>query len=285
LARLETRWRRLLGPLLVLVVAAVVFVLVFPSRSPQDGRMSALVVSDTGITALQASPSHAGPADPTSSAFAEVKKAALAQPDATGGFGSEWEGTKGSENVGSLIIYLLPTEHEAAIAQSQALSQYITGADLAQQHFTLTGRFSVPGVTGATGAAYTVAKTSTTPASGAYVTIYRVGRIPVIEFLQSATGAEGETDAVHLAQLEARRLTSAEPGFTLEGTTWSLWPSVVYWVLVLLLAVAVYFVPSTWARYRHRRAETEDRRRSAEFRGRGAKTVRRQRAPSWAQRR
>jgi hypothetical protein len=274
-----------LWPVLVVVVAAVVYVFVFPSTTAQMSRMSALVVQDTGISALKPSPTKQSPTDPAKSAFAEVKKAAAAHPAATGSYGAEWEGTKASKNVASMILFLLPTEQDAATAQSQALSQYITGSTLAQEHFSLTARFGIPGVALGTGAAYSVAKSSTTPASAAYVTIYRVGRITAVQFLQSADGAQTETDAVHLTQAEAHRLTVAGPGFTLTGTSWPLWPSVIYWILVALLAVAAYLAPWVIGRLRAARAEREEHRRLSEYRSRGAKTVRRQRAPDWAQRR
>ena len=285
MAAAGTPGARWLGPVLIVIVAALVFVFVFPTQSVQMGRMSALVVQDTGISALQPSPSKQSPTDPAKSAFAEVKTAAAAHPEATGSYGAEWAGTKTSKNVGSIILFLLPTEPEAATTQSQALAQYITGSTLAQQHFSLTARFDIPGVALGTGAAYTVAKSSTTPASAAYVTVYRVGRITAVQFLQSADGAQTESDAVHLTQVEVHRLATVGPGFTMNATSWPRWPSIIYWILVALLAVAAYFAPAARARLRAARAEREDQRRLAESRSRGAKTIRRQRSPDWAQRR
>ena len=79
----------------VVVLAAVGYVVFVQSTHLDRKSLAALVIDQTGVTALKSKPVEAEFVSPQKSAFAAVKKAAAADPDETGGYGKGVGGLDG----------------------------------------------------------------------------------------------------------------------------------------------------------------------------------------------
>jgi hypothetical protein len=268
----------------VVVLAAIGYV-VFVKNTRTDGTsLSALVIDQTGVTALKSKPVDSEFVSPKKSAFAAVKKAAASDPDETGGYGKEWSGTTASGNAATQLIEMLPTKAEATLTRTEAEAEYTDAASLKAAHTTVTARFSVPGVVDAFGVSVAMAKSSTTSATTGTAIVFQQGRVVGVEYLQSSTGGLSRADATAIARDEHALLERSEPGFSLTQTTRPLALSVVYGLVTLLVAGLILIVPRLVRRRRARRQARRVEQARYEYRARGGKAMRRHRPPAWAQR-
>jgi hypothetical protein len=275
-------WRLLAA---VVVGFAVVGYVVFVKTTRTDGtRLSALVISQTGVGALKSKPVDAEFVAPTKSAFAAVKKAAASDPEETGGYGREWSGSTASGDAATQLVELLPTSGQAKAARTEAEAEYTDAAALKAARTTVTAHFSVPGVAGAFGVRVATAKSSTASATIGTAVVFQQGRVIAVEYLQSSTGGLSQADATAIAQSEHALLARREPGFSLTQTTRPPMLSVVYGLVTVVVATLILTVPGLVRRRRARRQARHIEQTRYEYRARGGKAMRRRRPPAWAQR-
>jgi hypothetical protein len=186
----------------VVVVAAVGYVVLVKSTRIDRTSLSALVIDRTGVTALKSKPVDSAFVSPKKSAFAAVKKAATSDPDETGGYGKEWSGTTASGDAATQVVEILPTSAQAKVARAEAEAEYSDATSLKAADTTVTAHFAVPGVAGAFGVGVATAKSSTTSATTGTAIVFQQGRVVAVEYLQSSTGGLSRADATAIARSE-----------------------------------------------------------------------------------
>ena len=92
-----TLLRRVIVPIVLVVLAGVGYALFVTTSTVDYSRMSTLVVQDSGLPPLKTTPARAAVTPVASSAFATVKKAAATAPSETAAYGIEWTGLKSSD--------------------------------------------------------------------------------------------------------------------------------------------------------------------------------------------
>lgn len=278
----HSRSIRLTVSLVLLVLAAVGYLLFVKQTVVEPSRAGALIVDRTGLSQLPGRPSHSEVVPADGSSLKAVKDAA--RDDRTAGYVKVWSGKSSTGEEASILVAALPTIGQAKKAQSEADGQYLhmSAAELTSDHLSVSGRFGVPGVPGAAGVAYSIAKSSTTKAGTLDAVVLRQGRIVAVGYIESTSKGLVPADVQRLARAEDSRLAAVGPAFTQVGTTWPLVTSLVYWAVALVVALAVPLVPEGLARRRHRRERRRAERARYEYRARGRKDVRRHRAPEWA---
>jgi len=267
----------------VVVVAAVGYVVFVQSTRIDRASLSALVIDQTGVTALKAKPVQSEFVAPQKSAFAAVKRAAASDPDGTGGYGREWSGSTASGDAATQLVEILPTSAQARLVRDEAEAEYSDASALKAAHTTVTARFTVPAAANAFGVSVATAKSSTTSATTGTAIVFQQGRVVAVEYLQSSTGGLSRTDATTIARAEHALLERNEPAFSLTRTTRPLALSVVYGLVTLLVAGLILFLPGLVRRRRARRQARREEQARYELRARGGKAMRRRRPPAWAQ--
>jgi hypothetical protein len=268
----------------VVVVAAVVGYVVLVKSTRVDRRsLSALVIGQTGVTALKPNPVDSEFVAPQKSAFAEMKKAATADPDETGGYGKEWSGSTASGDAATELVEFLPTAAQARLVRAEAEAEYSDTSSLKTAHITVTAHFSLPSVAGAFGVRVATAKSSTTSATTGTAIVFQQGRVVALEYLQSVTRGLSRADATTMAQAEQALLERSEPAFSMVQITRPLGLSLLYGLVTLVAAGLILFLPGLVRRRRARREARQREQARYEYRARGGKAMRRRRPPSWAQ--
>ncbi len=268
---------------MVVVLAAVGYVVFVQSTHLDRKSLAALVIDQTGVTALKSKPVEAEFVSPEKSAFAAVKKAAAADPDETGGYGKEWAGSTASGDAATQLVEILPTSAQAQQVRAEAEAEYTDASSLKAAHTTVTARFTVPTVAGAFGVSLATAKSSTASASSGSAIVFQQGRVVAVAYLQSSTGGLSRTDATAIARAEHVLLEQREPAFSMTQTTRPLLLSVIYGLVTLLVVGLILIVPGLVRRRRARRQARREEQARYEYRARGGKAMRRRRPPAWAQ--
>jgi len=268
----------------VVVVAALGYVVLVKSTRIDHSSLSALVIPQTGLTALKPKPVDAEFVAPTKSAFAAVKEAASSDPGETGGYGKEWSGSTSSGDAATQLVEFLPTSAQARLVRAEAEAEYSDKSSLQAAHITVTARFSVPTVPGAFGVRVATAKSSTTSATTGTAIVFQQGRVVAVEYLQSSTGGLSRADATTVAEAEHALLERSEPGFSMTRTTRPLALSLLCGLATLVVAGLILFLPGLLRRRRARRQARQREQARYEYRARGGKAMRRRRPPAWAQR-
>jgi hypothetical protein len=268
----------------VVIAAAAGYLLFAKSTRIDRASLSALVIGQTGVTALKSKPVDSEIVAPQKSAFTAVKKAAAFDPDETGGYGKEWSGSTASGDAATQLVEILPSSAQARLVRAEAKADYSDASSLKAAHTTVTARFTVPTVAGAFGVSVVTAKSSTTSATTGTAVVFQLGRVVAVEYLQSSTGGLSRTDAVTIARAEHALLERSEPSFTLSQTTRSVALTLIYGLVTLLVAGLILFLPGVVRGRRARRRARQEERVRYEYRARGGKAMRRRRPPAWAQR-
>jgi len=268
---------------LIVVVSVVGYVLFVQSSHVDRQRLSSLVIEQTGVKALKPKPVEAENVSPAKSSFAEMKKAAVTNPSQTGGFGKEWSGSTASGDVATQLVELLPTSAQAKTVRAEAVAEYTNSKTLKAADTTVTSRFTLPTLSGASGVSFVTAKSSTAAASSGTAIVYRIGRAVAVEYVQSSTDGLSRADATTIAEAEHALLERGEADFTMVVTSRPFWPSAIYVLATLVVVGLILIVPGWVVRRRIRKqAKREDQARY-EYRARGSKALRRRRPPAWAQ--
>lgn len=287
-------WRVLRGGVVV-IVAVVCWVLFVADHHVDDRRMAVLAVSRAPIPQVRARPVTARTLPVSASTVALVRGAAKEHPDATGIYEVGWQSPSSAKittNAG-LLVQLLPTDREAASVLASVRREYSSSHAVGGATYRLTGHFAVPGVPGARGGVYRITVPPSTGSSGtttatADVATFRVGRVAVLELLQSTGATIGPPSAVALARDERVQLVRHVAGFTLGVVTRPLGWTVALFAGAVVAGLGVAVLPE-WAvawrgRRRLRREHARHERATAELRAVGRRTVRRHQAPAWQRR-
>lgn len=263
---------------LILAVALTVFFPLISMQKAQRGRLAHLVVSKppAGFNPKAAA---ANSLSPGSSQFAAVKVAGRKSPNSTGGYSIEWTdstGTSSGTDAVSLVVSLLPNAGDAAKVQAEAKSAYASKNSLKANSYTYANAVPVPSIPGATGAFFAPSTLTNPPL---VVVAFQVGRAQATEFIGLPGDKQAiENEAVSFARTEYEHLRSVLPGFTLTDTTYPTVASVVYWVIVGVLVLAVVTGPVLRRRAVQRRLVLAERARSQHKTVRGSKIAKRQAA-------
>ena len=269
---LSSRTKIVGGSVVYLVVAALVFAPVVRVQKAVPGRLAALVVQKPP-PGFSTKPAAANTIKPSSSSFSEVKAAAKKSKDSTGAYSVEWAKT-GSNDAVSMVISYLPSPPDAAKVQQEAHTAYTSSGSLKSDAYTYVGPVAVPGIPGASAAAF---KASTSGNPPLVVVAFQEGRAQATVFVGlSAPPTAVESTAVSFARSEYQHLRSALSGFSLVRTTWPALSAVLYWaVAAVLLAVGLTW-PAMRRRAARRRIAAAERARMQHKTVRGSKIVKRQ---------
>ena len=268
--------------LLLIVLAALGYALFVKQTHYDTSRLSRLVVEHPGVRGLKPKAAQARVVPTASSTYPTVKKLGLSDPNETGSFGATWQGPASTRNGATILADLLPTEADAARARAEAAKLDLGAGSFTSVHFTFESHFAVPGVPGSEGSAYSVPASATSTQGNAYTIVLRSGRVVASELVEAGSGGLTRADAVSIARSEHALLQQVEPGFTMQVTTRSLWPSIVYWAVTLVLVALVLTIPGIVRRSREARGLRRAERARYQYRARGRRTVRRGRAPDWS---
>jgi hypothetical protein len=268
----------------VVIVSGVGYVVFVKSSNIDRTHLASLVIQCTGVKTLKAKSVESQLVTASKSGFSEMKKAAATDPTETGGYGKVWSGSTASGDVVTELIVFLPTTSEAKLVRAEAVAEYSNTKDLKAAHTTLTSRFTLPSASGAFGARFVTAKSSTTGAGSSTAIVFQFNRAVAVEYAESTTGGLTQANAITIAKAEHTLLEQREPGFSIVQTIRPLELSVIYG-LVSLVAIALVLVVPGWIRRRRlRRVARRDEQARYEYRARGGKQMRRRRPPAWAQR-
>jgi hypothetical protein len=267
---------------LILVVGAVGYVVFVKQTHLDRSRLSQLVIVHPGVPGLKPKAAAEQEVNTERSTYPTVKTSGENDYNHTGAYARNWQGTAASHNAATLLVDLLPNEALAAKTRAEAARLDLAAGSFAAEHFTLSSHFTISGIPGSSGSAYAVAASSTSVAGNAYSIVFRVGRTVVSQLVEAGQGGLTQADAETIARNENSLLQRVEPGFTMEVTTRHFWPSLIYWVIVVVLAVLALVTPGLIRRRRAARLAKRAHREQYQYRSRGRKAVRRHRAPSWA---
>jgi hypothetical protein len=262
--------------MIVLIVAAVGYVVLIPIHHVERARLSRLVVTRP-VSGFKVKPTSSSQLAAASSPFAEVKTAAKKSPNSTGSYSIQWAATSSSSAGASLLASLLPSGSDANAVQAEAAKSYLAAASFKSESFTSEARLSVPSVAGAEAA--TFAPTSSKVHEGLGVVEFRVDHIVVVVIVaQQSTPAAAGASAVSLANAEYEHLRQLGSGFSLTVTTWPLVASLIYGGVTLAIVAGLLLAPATVGRGRRRRVLAREEAARRELRGRGRKIAKHQAA-------
>jgi hypothetical protein len=269
---------------LIAAVSAVGYVHFVQTSHLDRKGLASLLIEHTGIKALKSKPVQSEVVDPLKSAFAALKASAKRDPADTGGFGEEWSGSKSSGDAATLLVEFLPTSSQAIVVRTQALAEYTNQKTLKAADTTVTARFTLPQVAGARGISYLTVKSSTTGATSSSSIVFQFDRAVAVVYLQTSSNGLGRADAEELATSEYALLERREPGFSIMATDRPVEATLIYALVTITLVALILTIPGLVRRRKIRRQKRQDERARYEYRARGAKSLRRRRPPSWAQR-
>lgn len=273
---------RVVVAVVVLALAALGYDLFVKQSHYDTNTLAELVIPHPGVAGLKPVAMQAQVVPTASSTYPTVKKLGLYDANHTGSYGATWQGTKTAHNGLTLLADLLPTHADARKVRAEAAKLDLAPDAFSSNHFTFLSHFSVPGVPGAVGSAYSVPASSTSTGGSASTVVFRFNRVVVSELVETGTKSLTKPDVVSVARSEYSLLQQVEPGFSMQVTTRPTGSSIVYGIVSLVLVALVLVVPSIVRRRRavrhHRRAD----RARYQYRARGRRVVRRQRTPEWS---
>jgi hypothetical protein len=249
-----------------------------------------LVITRSATPGVPAKSALAQSVPPSESTFATTRKAAKADPDATGLYAREWYVAANAPPEVGVIVQLLPDPEQARTVLADVRRQLSTAPTLQGETPSGATSFSVPGVVGATGYSFALSD-SVAPSKGtigtAYKVAFRVDRSVVTELVISTSPARDLAPVRTDVRNGAALLRHAGPGFSFVRTSVPVLATIVYAVVAVVVALLAVVAPDflvTWrGRRRERRLEREQRRAREQYLARGRRTVKRQRAPAWSQ--
>jgi len=263
------------------VLLAVALAIYLPAMSVdkvERGRLASLVVPKPPA-GLNPKPAAANPIVPGSSQFKAVKAAGKRSPGSTGGYSIEWTDASGSSsgtNAVSLVVSVLPGPADAAKVQDEAKSAYVSKSSLKANGYTYANSVPVPSVPGAVAAFFTPSTLTNPPL---VVVAFHVGRAQATEFIGIPGDKQAiENEAVSFARSEYEHLRAVLPGFSLSTTSYPLVASVVYWLVVAVVVLAVVLGPVLRERAVERRRVLAEMARVQHKTVRGSKIAKRQAA-------
>ncbi|MHB8681711.1 MAG: hypothetical protein ACYDA2_06420 [Acidimicrobiales bacterium] len=272
------------------IAAVVVFVLVVPQTSLHRDDLGNLVLARTAEPGVPGLPSVAQSLKPSSSTVALTRAADRRDPDHTGLYAREWYVAPGAPPEVGIVVQVLPDAATAAAVERELRKGLDTEPILSGEKAQPATPVALPGVRGGAGAAFVLrdANGSSTATIGyAYKTVFAFDRVVVSELVVTVGTAEVSAPVVADARAETKLLERREPGFSFAHHHVPIVASVVFAVVALTAVAAVSFGPeavlATVRRQRTRRHEREQRRARQQYLARGRRTVRRHKAPSWAQ--
>lgn len=282
---------RLARGLVVLVAAAVCWALFVADQHVDTGRMAMLAVRDPHLPGIRSKPVAGRVLPASASTVAVIRTAERSDPAHTGIYEIGWEATGAnptSTNVG-LLVQLVPDTATARTVLTDVEHQYGRTRTVSGDTYTQAATFAVPGVPGARGITYAITGSGSTGGGTAEVVSFRVGRVVVLELVQTTGTAFGAPQAVALARREAAHLGAAGTDLSLAVTTRPLGWSIGLAAGSLAVAGAVVVLPE-WVMARHERRARRAVRRAeerarAERLARGRRSVSRHRTPSWQRQR
>ncbi len=279
---------RLLSAVAIVVLGAIAYAF-FGSVSAIDGdRMARLVIPSPGMTQFKSHPFESKFEPPAGSSSSVLRGAATTHPTETGIYQVAWRGRSTTSETG-VMVELLPSSTLARSARNQLQYEYGNPKQLTTETLTLTGKFSVAGLSGAFGATYKQKSSSTSSASSPkiYVVLFQVNRVAAFALTESTDSSINEKVVGSIALSEARRLGQTEPGFLLTHKVRPVLRAVLFALVTLGLAGGVLAFPRIRKFMARRRERQEDRARlraQHHVRSRGSKVMQRQRVPAWQQR-
>jgi len=230
---------------------------------------------------------HQSP-DASTSQFAATRQAGKRAPDQTGLYAREWYVNASSPPEAGVVLQVLPDAATAREADKQSRVRLPVKPVLTGFTSGPAQPFTVPGGSGATGAAFALSPTGSSQAvSYAYKTEFQLGRAVVSELVvaidKTLTLGLIRSDvraSVHL--LERSTIPSSFARHEHPTTA-----SIVYIVVALVVIAAAVVLPE-WTvgflgrRREHRRLKAEAQARS-QYLARGRRAVRGRGAPPWSQ--
>lgn len=283
-------WGRTARSVVVVVIGAAAWVWLLPNSTVDTHRMALLAVRRSGIAGLSAKPATAEVLAASKSTDKAVRRAGKAHPAHTGIYEVGWSTpskAKVQANAG-LLIQLLPSSTLAAQVLGGEEHDYAVTRTLGGDTYRVTSHFAVPGVPDARGVVDDIAPSSpstSNPAGAAEVVTFRVGRVAVLELLQTTGSAPGTAGVVRLARAELAAVRRAGPDPTLAVVTRPLSDVVGTAAGVVVVGAGVAVVPEWLSERRRRRAEERERRGAPNhYSAQGHRVVRRQQAPAWQRR-
>jgi hypothetical protein len=269
--------KRFVAPGLVLVIAAVGYWTLFQGTRQDPESLSSLVIERPGLAGLKTTPSSSKVVTPSETGLSELKEAHKNEPDQTGAYSRTWVGTKNTKNTGSalsVLVGLLPTASDAQLAQEQVLTDYTNAKTLKAEDVTVTSRFSVATVPHSRGVAY---RESGSGRSGnGNTVVFNVGRVVAVVYTETTSTSRSLDEAARsVVRQESSLLEDREPGFSMSEATRSLGASLLYGLIALGVAAAVFFLPPFLRRVRARRQSRQAAQVSRGHQGRGSKVLRR----------
>lgn len=272
-------------------LAVLVYFLLVPQTRVVHKELGTLMLTRTALPGVPAKPKLSEWVDPSSSTFTVTKQAGKRDPDHTGLYAREWYVSQSGPPEAGMILQLLPDTSTAQQAGDKVAGELESAPQLSGEKSGPAEPFSIPGVPGGRGAAFALSD-SNVPANGvvgyAYKVEYRFDRAVVSELLADSGTTKSTRAAVTDAQRGYRLLEQREPGFSFAHQRLPVTASIVFGAVALVLVAAAVVVPElavVLLRRRHERrmARAEARARS-QYLARGRRTVGRQGAPPWSQR-
>jgi hypothetical protein len=274
----------------VVVVAGIGFPIFVPVTRPDGKLLGRLVISHSALSTVPRKPTLTQSVSPSQSTFAVTRKAARRDPNDTGLYAREWYISSSGPPQAGIVLQFLPTVGQARAVLADVEKQLPAPPSLPDETAVSGASFAVPGVPGARGESFLLNDTTTpskSPVGTSYATVFRVGRAVESELIVATSAERDPQPIVADSQAEYRLLGRAEPGFSLARTHLP-WASSLVFVAVTLAVAALALLAPEWLRdsvrrRRQRRHEREVRRAREQYLARGRRTVRRQKAPAWAQ--
>jgi len=264
--------------LVALALAIVGYFLIVPNTFINSDLLGRLVLANTGLKGVAAAPTYSAPLPTVSSPLSALTAAAAENPGTAGSYARNWFGPLSTGNSVDLSAELLPTRQVALTTQSEAGVQDIGAAALKTALHTVTARFTVPG-----GTAVTYTTPRPVPKSGPQgppvpgaAADFSFGRVVI---RMTMTGpVSTRPSLVGVVDRQLTLLKRVEPNFpTLSVTSYSTIKSIVYWVIAILLIVALALVPDWVRRVRAQRRARELARQRRQVTVRGSKALKRHR--------
>ena len=270
------RWIRGLPAVVILILAGIGYWLLIPITHVERARLSQLALARPTV-GFKAKPTNAMQVDASSSPFATVKKGGKRSPSSTGAYAVEWAGSGSSSDIATILVSLLPSEADGIAVDREAQQSYLAAQSLQSASYSLEGSFAIHTFPGAKAA--TFVSTSSTDRKRLAVVVFRVSRVVVVEIVQKAgPSASAVAASTSLGHAEYRHLVQLRSGFSLVQTSYPFVASLVYWIVAVSLAVAVFCAPVTIGWISRRRRLRREMAARTQFRARGRKVIKRQAA-------
>ena len=259
--------------LVVLVLAAIGYARYIPTHKTVTTRLAALLPSKAPA-GFSAKPASAAPVNASSNPYSEVATAAKRSPSRTGSYSIQWTKAPPSTDTETVLLSLLPTDSDAAKANSQAESLYIAEKSLQPDGYAYGGPVNA-GIPGAKGSSFV----STAPTGGPplAVIVFQLHRAQVTMFGAAAGSAsKSAAAATSLAHTEYGLLKQRLGSFTLVKTSWPVVATIVFWAVTAGLVLLVVLGPVGIRKGRERRRVAREIARRRQLQSRGSKISRRQ---------